>query len=182
MPGTRSYKRLWPKRNRGFWHGAKPLDIPSGGRFLPNQTRLLRASNEFFTAGAVWQRKDGQWSCIQAAPILAWMFKLTPTAAKLELARKGCSWEWISVGPTGILGAPTAPGVLERNSPASSTPHVNQPNVPLKALKVRLPGEPTESARLLCATPGVQVKPHGGSFTGNTRDLPTRAPSDSMPS
>lgn len=171
------------RRYRSFWHGAKPLEVPRGGRFLPNQTIMLRASNEFFTAGAVWRRKDGQWSCIQAAPILAWMFKLSPTEAKFELARKGCSWEWVSV-ETGIPGDHCAsPGVLERNSPASSTPHVNQPNVPLKAVKVRLPGEPTESARLLCATPAVQVKPLGGSLPDdNIRDLPTRTPLDSTPS
>ncbi len=80
---------------RDFWRGARPLLIPAGGRPLPAARRLMQAKNEYFCAGAVWERLDGLWRCTEAAPILKWMLKLEPAAAKLELARRGCEWEWL---------------------------------------------------------------------------------------
>jgi hypothetical protein len=82
-------------RNRDFWRGARPLFIPRGGRPLPYQKKLLQATNEYFCAGAVWERIDGLWKCTEAAPIIGWMRGMSPPAAKLELARRGCQWEWI---------------------------------------------------------------------------------------
>lgn len=77
---------------RSFRH-----QFPGKDTFAPNAQRLMRAQNEFFTAGAIWQRCDGQWSCTLAAPILRWMLKLDPATAKIELARRGCSWEWVKM-------------------------------------------------------------------------------------
>lgn len=37
----------------------------------------------------------GIWSCTSAAPIIRWMVGKTPAAAKIELRRLGCSFEWI---------------------------------------------------------------------------------------
>ena len=51
-----------------FWRKSKPIDIPQGAGFLPETTRILWASNEFFTAGAVWRRKDGHWWRTLLAP------------------------------------------------------------------------------------------------------------------
>lgn len=85
-------------RKKSFWHNAKPLDIPKGAAYVPDAKVMLRASNDFFVAGAVWQRKDGQWRCVQTAPILSWMLTLSPAAAKLELSKRGCSWQWTQVG------------------------------------------------------------------------------------
>jgi hypothetical protein len=110
------------QRHRNFWQGAKPLQIPSGGTFLPNQTLLLRASNDFFVAGAIWRRKDGQWACIQTAPILRWMLKLSPTEAKLELARRGCSWEWITTREKRAELDPPSDTVESANRSAIGTP------------------------------------------------------------
>ncbi len=83
------------RRRRNFWSGAKPLVIPEGPKHVPDTRRLMQAQNEYFTAGAVWERKDGLWRCIEAAPILDWMRKCTPESAKLELARRGCEWVWL---------------------------------------------------------------------------------------
>jgi hypothetical protein len=58
-------------------------------------SKVLRAWNEFWVAGAVWEKRDGHWFCVHTAPIIAWMRKMTPESAKLELARRGCQWEWI---------------------------------------------------------------------------------------
>lgn len=55
----------------------------------------MQATNEYFCAIAVWERKDGFWRCVEAAPILRWMLKMTPESAKLELAGKGCDWKWL---------------------------------------------------------------------------------------
>lgn len=83
------------KSKKDFWRGARPLIIPEGGKPLPYCRRLMQAKNDYFCAGAVWERKDGIWRCIEAAPILRWMLKMTPESAKLELARKGCDWKWL---------------------------------------------------------------------------------------
>ena len=73
--------------------------IPEGGKPLPYQKKVLQAKNEYFCAGAVWERIDGIWRCTEAAPIIKWMLKMTPESAKFELARRGCDWEWINSPP-----------------------------------------------------------------------------------
>lgn len=79
-----------------FWSPPKAaVRVPEGGKVLSYQKRLLQAQNDYFCAGAVWERIDGHWRCTEAAPIIAWMRKMSPAEAKLELARRGCSWEWI---------------------------------------------------------------------------------------
>lgn len=55
----------------------------------------MRCQNDYFVAGAVWRRKDGIWSCIRAAPIIKWMLGMSPESAKMNLAKRGCSWQWV---------------------------------------------------------------------------------------
>ena len=82
------------RRKRNFWSRAKPLVIPQGGRPLSYEKKVLEARNEYWKAGAVWERIDGHWRCTSADQVMGWMRKLTPESAKLELARRGCQWEW----------------------------------------------------------------------------------------
>jgi hypothetical protein len=68
---------------------------PENPQYLSEQTKTLKARNEFFVASALWKRLNGLWICVEASPKLEWMKKLDPGTAKLELARRGCSWEWL---------------------------------------------------------------------------------------
>lgn len=68
----------------------KPLEYRE-----PDTTRLMRCWNEFWTGGATWRRKDGIWACVEPSPMLAWMKGMAPDAAKLELVKRGCQWEWV---------------------------------------------------------------------------------------
>jgi len=70
----------------------------------PPQFKLLRASNDFFTAGAVWKQQDGAWSCVKAAPILRWMIGLPKEKAHLELLKRGCTYSWVKTIPGTALG------------------------------------------------------------------------------
>lgn len=58
---------------------------------------LLRVSNRYFVAGADWEKDLCGWVCVRAAPMLHWMVGMSPDAAKSELIRRGCTWEWITV-------------------------------------------------------------------------------------
>lgn len=79
--------------------------IPDGAGYAKPDTHLiLRVQNEYFTAGAEFHRRDGVWSCIQAAPIIAWL-KHTPFCSiKTEFLKRGCSWEWLPVTPLAASG------------------------------------------------------------------------------
>lgn len=68
-----------------------PLRKP---KYVADCERLMRCQNDYFVAGAVWRRKDGIWSCIRAAPIIKWMLGMSPESAKMNLAKRGCSWQW----------------------------------------------------------------------------------------
>lgn len=57
--------------------------------------RLLWCSNEYATAGAVWQKKEGQWKCIATTPILKWMRGMNPVDAKMELLKRGYKFKWL---------------------------------------------------------------------------------------
>lgn len=61
----------------------------------PAAEKVLRCWNEFWTAEARWRRREGIWVCVESADIIRWMRKMSPEAAKLNLARRGCAWEWI---------------------------------------------------------------------------------------
>lgn len=105
---------IW-RRSRGSrldqsWYDAHKDRFPSGKPMLPpNKSLLLYAQNEYFTAGAIWERKDGQWSCTKTAPILNWMRGLNPLDAKFELLKRGCSWQFLT-------GANSSPGELDPDS------------------------------------------------------------------
>lgn len=95
-------KRKWSKAERRHWLESQRQEDEKLRRHQarytlrsrPPVTRLLLVSNEYFTAGAVWTKRDNVWSCTEAAPILSWM-KATPlNKVSIELLKRGCRWSW----------------------------------------------------------------------------------------
>lgn len=75
----------------------------------PDTELLLRVQNDFFTAGAVFRRKDGVWSVVKFAPILHWLKKTPFDQIKTQLLKRGCSWEWLrDLEPDGATVGPAA--------------------------------------------------------------------------
>lgn len=102
------------KRHRRHPISLRSLVDSNGGHIAPDTERLILCSNEFLTAGAVWQRRFGQWFCYKTAPILHWMKGLSPTQAKFEALKRGMSWTWLKPGqktgeldPSGATVGPT---------------------------------------------------------------------------
>lgn len=62
---------------------------------MTTPTRLLRVQTSYFTAGAVWSKIYGVWSCTHAAPILHWMRGLSPGDAKLALLRMNATFDFL---------------------------------------------------------------------------------------
>jgi hypothetical protein len=82
----------WNKRRLSGGFGPNVFPNPAPG---PRATKNLDCWNEYWNAQARWEKYGTGWRCVQAAPIIAWMLKMDPATAKLELARRGCQWEWI---------------------------------------------------------------------------------------
>lgn len=58
--------------------------------------RLLRIEAPHFVAGAIYAQDDaGRWRCVLAAPIVAYLMRLSPFEARTYLERKGWKYEWI---------------------------------------------------------------------------------------
>jgi len=100
-------RRIWSKAERRHWlaeqrqedEALRQLNAAHPIRRKPTITKLLQASNEYFTAGAVLQRTDGFWRCIQAAPIIAWMRRTPVDRIPIELLKRGCRWQWLDSLP-----------------------------------------------------------------------------------
>jgi len=64
----------------------------------PVDQRLLQVTAPHFCAGAVWQKREGKWVCVQAAPILKWMVGLSAETMKQRqpgMLRKGWTFVWV---------------------------------------------------------------------------------------
>lgn len=59
-----------------------------------HKPRVMLARNEFHSGQAVYHYELGEWICKQATACLGFLLKQTATSAKLELLRRGHSWEW----------------------------------------------------------------------------------------
>lgn len=66
--------------------------------FLAPATRMMEASNEFLSGTAFWERFDGLWHCSRTSPALDFLLKTDPASAKLQLVKRGFSWNWIGSG------------------------------------------------------------------------------------
>lgn len=62
----------------------------------------LVAGNEFWNGGAVFVRKFGVWGMIKCSKSLVWIKGKPLGWIKNELLRRGCKWEWKSIG-NGIM-------------------------------------------------------------------------------
>jgi hypothetical protein len=78
----------------GTRKGGRRYDLRAGLLFLRVQT-------EFFTAGAVWQKIYGIWSCTSAAPKIRWLQGMNPAQAKLALERMNASFTFRPLQPRG---------------------------------------------------------------------------------
>lgn len=125
-PGTiRHRKKVMWKRE------AKRLDAIQVPKleFIPDTPeQLLWCQNEFFTGAAVYQRKQGQWRLVRCAPCLNFLRQKTPAEAKLELARRGYEWRWISPSSEGNAAAPDLPEQGDGNRAIND--RARQTNVP----------------------------------------------------
>lgn len=61
---------------------------------------LLRISTSYFVAGAVWEKRGGEWQCIRAAPIIGYMLKMNRQQIANYLYIKQWAYEWIEVAET----------------------------------------------------------------------------------
>lgn len=85
--------RHWWKRQKESYAALRRMNRPV--TFVPPTFWLLRVENEFFTAGAVWRKKDNTWLCVEAAPIIKWMLGRADIGnVKIELLKRGCKWNW----------------------------------------------------------------------------------------
>ena len=65
---------------------------------IAGQERLLRVEAPHFVAGAVWRRGAEGWSCVAAAPIIAWMRGKAALDVGDYLKTKGWSYTWTCSG------------------------------------------------------------------------------------
>lgn len=66
----------------------------SGTVQVRKKPRVMLASNEYHSGQAVYHYELGEWLCREAPDCLGFLLKQTASAAKLELLRRGFSWEW----------------------------------------------------------------------------------------
>jgi hypothetical protein len=89
-------RRRWNPNPDKAWHEAHPKWAePREPKPVQKVTKLLRVCTEYYTAGAVWEKVFGVWSCARTAPILHWMRGKTPAQVHLELIRLGAEFQWL---------------------------------------------------------------------------------------
>jgi hypothetical protein len=59
-----------------------------------HKPRMMLARNEYYSGHALYRYELGEWICSTASECLGFLCKQTASAAKLELLRRGFSWEW----------------------------------------------------------------------------------------
>lgn len=108
------YSGAWNRAHPEFCQPVRPPSI------VPDAYQVLQVSNEHFKANCFWKRSFGQWICIDAEPPVNWMKGMEKAAAKLEIARMGLDYTWISTASSlqearaaGSLTAKGASGALQ---------------------------------------------------------------------
>ena len=61
----------------------------------PHPRKLLRVQTDYFTAGALWEKIGGLWSCTRAAPILHWMKGRSPSQSAAALEKMGAHYQFL---------------------------------------------------------------------------------------
>lgn len=128
-----SKQRKFPRRRQSFRVSIK--DSAPGFNQLtgykPDQERLLRVSCEHFTAGAIWKRTDGIWSCTRTAPIISWMRGMSPADAKFELARRNLDFSFLPLTTDPVRSpqdASSRPRPYQQHSDQSPSPAMLTPS------------------------------------------------------
>jgi len=91
-------KRKWRPNKAWFNHYASTGNKAEG--FVPGLknpepvSKILTATNEFWSHSCVWKRRDGVWFCAEASGPLNQLKGLNEQQAKVALLRMGCSWTW----------------------------------------------------------------------------------------
>ena len=58
-------------------------------------SKVLTARNEFHQGMASFKYLNGFWCCYEAAPCLQWLIHMDSKTAKIELVKRGYSWNWL---------------------------------------------------------------------------------------
>lgn len=97
MSRRRKRRRGWGYTDDSAWKIAHPafFDRRSMPSYLPEKTLILCAQADGFCAWAIWRRKLGLWTCVEAQPLLRWLVGSLSTTAKFSLLQRGFTFRWI---------------------------------------------------------------------------------------
>jgi len=56
---------------------------------------LLRIEAPHYVAGAVWNKRNDGWCCVEAAPIIRWMVGKEASTVGDYLKRKNYHYQWL---------------------------------------------------------------------------------------
>lgn len=84
------------KPRAGFYRPIKikPSQLGSIQPPEPRASRLLRASNEFWSIESKWEKRGINWVCVLSQPPMERLVGMNPAQAKVELLRLSCRWSW----------------------------------------------------------------------------------------
>lgn len=76
--------------SRSQWYFGPNVWPPKGDV----RSKRLEVCNEYWVAGAIWEKHGAEWVCVKADEIIGWMKGMGGAEAKKELARMGAQWSW----------------------------------------------------------------------------------------
>ena len=77
-----------------------PAQLQRGVQYLAPKERLLVVETDSFVAGAVFQKVDSLWYCVETAPILGWMMGKSPQEIKVKLSKLRARWRFLANAST----------------------------------------------------------------------------------
>lgn len=91
--------RFHGAKNPSIWLEAHPEFNPSHELTVGPRPfkKLLRVETAHFCAGAVYEKVNGVWCCIAAAPILSWLKRTDINKVKVALLRMEATWSWLTI-------------------------------------------------------------------------------------
>jgi len=91
--------------------------------YAQHVAKNLYARNEFYHGHATFEHVDGIWRCATAGPAISFLLKLDPISAKMELLKRGFSWQWETQPPghgkNPEARTPTPPGNAPGGTPCN---------------------------------------------------------------
>lgn len=86
------------KRRQWYPEPERPCRPDRPVEFLTPTARIMEAANEYLAGRAIWERVSGLWRCVSVSPALNFLLKTDPASARLELVKRGFSWNWLGSG------------------------------------------------------------------------------------